>query len=148
MEEVAAIVNQLRVLRRRYWDGCLGQQTVTVRSGSASGNSSGVGVGAATGRSHTTYSDQRRNVVGYGEGRSDSGSVWFSSRAWSDSWREVSAIENASTPECRMIASDIIDLAPRVTRAMAEAEQEAVRQGIWTWLQTDVPQKLAIEIWR
>lgn len=47
----------------------------------------------------------------------------------------------------RIVASEIFDLMPRIQVIMDEAEREAVRQNIWTWLQWDVPEQLAASLW-
>jgi hypothetical protein len=68
-------------------------------------------------------------------------------RNWREEWSEVSVQNNATTPQCRVIASEAGDLGPKIDAVMGEAEAQAVKANIWTWLQQDVPQKLAAELW-
>ena len=74
-------------------------------------------------------------------------STWVSSSVWHEQWSQMSVVDNTTTPECRMVASEIFDLGPKVEAVMADAEREAVAANIWTWLQRDVPEKLAAELW-
>lgn len=125
MERVAAIVGNLRVLSRRYYDACYRRKTVTTTEGERSGGADSGGVAWTHGRAIQ----------------------WSGSESWNEQWGQVSSLDNSTTPQCRLIASEILDLAPKVQAIMAEADREVVKAGVWTWLQRDVPEKLAAELW-
>jgi len=125
MVAAAPMIRQLGALNRRYHDACYGQSTVTVHNG---------------------FGENEDVTSGQGNvGRHEFG--WTSVRNQTQHWREVSAVDNATMPQCRIIVSDIHDLLGRIGPIMEDAEREAVRQSIWTWLQRDVPEKLAAELW-
>jgi hypothetical protein len=148
MEQVADSMRQLRALRRRYYDACFMRQTVTTKSGERRGGEASSGVGHGNSRGSTEYQDSRGRTVGYADSRGSQEVVWSGTRAWRESWNESSSVSNESTPECRLIASDISAVAPKVGAIMEAAEREAVEKNVWTWLQRDVPEKLAKELWQ
>ena len=53
----------------------------------------------------------------------------------------------STTPQCRLILSDIRALSQDIGALMAVGEQEAYRQRVWTRFITDVPEKLVRELW-
>ena len=148
MVKAAPMVIRADMLLRRYYDACYGRRTVTVREGSSEGG--GVEVGASSSRTSggISYEDRRGRTVGSGSYSGSSEGGWVSSRSWGEDWREVTTMDNASTPECRLIASEIMDLRPKIRQLLEEAERDAVQQNIWTWLQKDVPERLAEQLWR
>lgn len=147
MQQVANAVRKIRTLRRRYYDACFQRTTVTETGGERTGvgRTSGEGSGASTGS--TTVYDERGRAVAEATSTGRDSSSWVSVRNWREQWNQVSVVDNETTPQCRLIASEIADLGPGIGAVMEEAEREAVRQNIWTWLQRDVPEQLAAEMW-
>jgi hypothetical protein len=147
MERIAQPVRALREMARRYGDACMAD-TITTRSGARDGVSVGHGrsVGSSEGRG--TYTDDQGNVVGYGSSRGSSESTWRETTGFSENWSEVTALDNSTTPQCRAMWSDMLAARSEIDAVMAEADREAVRQNVWTWMQTDVPRRLADEVWK
>jgi hypothetical protein len=139
MVAAAQMIQQLRALNRRYYDACYRRSTVTIHEGAGEH----VGITSGQGSGNTTVRDAWGQVVG--RGTDEFG--WTSVRTQRQHWTEVSAVDNATTPQCRVIVSDVDDLLRHIGPIMEDAEREAVRQNIWTWLQRDVPDKLAAELW-
>jgi hypothetical protein len=146
MEAAADFVRSLRTLSRRYGDACT-QQTVTTKTGVENGVSVGTTQGTGSSQGSTTFTDRSGRTVGYGDSAGTSTYSGTTITSMRRDWNEIATTDNATTPECRLIASDIRDLSPRVYAFMDEAEQEAVKQNIWTWMQRDVPDRLASVVW-
>jgi hypothetical protein len=140
---VAGQVKELRIKTRRYYAACYNRKTVQVREGSSATTSSESGRGGYVGEA----SIYNRDGDYVGRTSSSGGFGWGSVRGQSSDWYEVSTLDNSTTTECRLLASDIGALLPVIGRAVEEAEQEAVKQGVWTWMQRDVPEKLVAELW-
>lgn len=147
MLSVAAQVNQSRVMTRRYVDACL-SHTVTRLSGSSQRTTVTSGVSVSSAEGSATYTDADGDVIGRSTGQATGRGSWQEVAGQTNSWAEVQALDNSTTPECRALRSDIESVRDEVDRVMADADQEAVRQNVWTWLQTDVPRSLAEQLWR
>jgi hypothetical protein len=147
MEAVAQRVTVSRTLTRRYVDACM-THTVTTRTGSSEHVTETRGAAVGVAAAETTYTDADGNIVGYGSGQGASAGTWREVVGHSQAWSEVTARDNSTTPECRALWSDIQDVRREVDQVMTNADQEAVRRNVWTWLQTDVPRRLAEELWR
>jgi hypothetical protein len=143
MREVAGMIAQLRTQNRRYYDACQGRSTVHVTDGQARATSREVGGGRSRGSSHSV--DSNGDFV---LGTTSEGTFGYSSVTTQQQyWQEVGTTDNTTTPMCRVMWSDINDLLPRIGIVMAEADREAIKQNIWTWLRKDVPDKLASQLW-
>jgi S1-C subfamily serine protease len=143
MKAIAGEVKSLRTLTRQYFAACYRRSTVRVTDGK--GRAMSTEQGGGTGDSSANYFDSSGDFIGSSHGSSQFG--WSSVRTQTEKWSEVTTLDNSSTPQCRVMWSDINDILPRLEATMVEAEAAAVKEGVWTWLQRDVPEKLAAELW-
>lgn len=142
MERIAAEVMNVWNLKQRYRAVCA---TDTVTTTTSVRDGSGTSVGSVETSGRTTITTRGGRVVGYGDSRGSGTAITRSS------WREVtsgeSRTDNTTTPECRALALDIRASAVPIARIMAEAEAQAIQQGVWTRIQSSVPEQLAQELW-
>ena len=143
MKAVGEDIKRLRTLTRQYFAACYRRSTVRVTGGAAT--TEGYESGGGSGQSTARYFDSSGDYVGSGHGNSQFG--WSSVRTQTETWSEVSSVDNSTTAQCRLIWSDITEILPRIEATMEDADAAAVKEGIWTWLQRDVPEKLAAELW-
>ncbi|MCM2256572.1 MAG: hypothetical protein NDJ94_12990 [Vicinamibacteria bacterium] len=158
MMQVVDPAKRFDLQRRRYEAACRGKKTVTVREGERGGSetSQGTAVGSATSDSRSVGVgvgvDSQGNAalgVGVAAGQTTTTTTenWSGTRHWFESWSEAEYADNETTVECRLIAHELTELSPKITSALAAAEREAVQRGVWTWLQSEIPDRLAAELW-
>jgi hypothetical protein len=145
--EAGERARRLRTLDRRYGDACAGKTTVRTRSGEVDGRGYEVGSGHGRATGYGEVRDRRGRQVGSADWEENTTIRWSGSSSWNERWSEVTQSDNASTPECRLIASDMRALSEEIGSLMLVAEQEAYRQRVWTRFITDVPDKLVRELW-
>lgn len=158
MTGVVDTAKRFDLQRRRYEAACRGKKTVTVREGERGGSerSQGTAVGSATSDSRSVgvgvgVDSQGNAAVGVGVAAGQTTTTttenWSGTRHWYESWSEAEYADNETTVECRLIAHELTELSPKIAAALAAAEREAVQRGVWTWLQSEVPDRLAAELW-
>lgn len=146
MEAVAETIWALANARRRYYDGCYYRDTVSVSGGESEGDVSSSGVAAGRGSSATVgwTSDGVLSSI-RGSGRSELS--WGSSSRWREAWQSTTVVANETTPQCRMLASDITHHWMNVAQVMEDGERAASDRGISVITIDEVTRDLAAKVW-
>jgi tetratricopeptide (TPR) repeat protein len=128
MEPIASDVRQFKASVRRFEDACLGKYQVSDIEGSTQGS------GGTTGAVKT----RSGRIVGY----------FNSQSSWEERFSGISVRSNMDTPECRLLESDIRNLAARLAAAMKGVDTElAMPPSVYPGIREEVFRQLAAELW-
>jgi hypothetical protein len=143
METAAQDIFQLSHQARRYVAGCYGQATVGASGGTSTGSGSSTVVGEREEAAAVFGNSPIRMLIGAGR----SSLAWRADDEWRQSWSALTLVSNETTPECRILASDIGFLYARIGALMADGEREATERGVSRFVADDVTKELQERLW-